>query len=67
MATIEIKLKPFTVPNFAQVVMPTQPSTPDAVMVPSVPIGELPAVTVDAMAWEWLEALYEKCGALNRW
>lgn len=67
MATIETKLRPFTVPSFAQVEQPPHPKQDGIRELPSIPIADLPAATLRAMAHEWLVALYDKAGKPYDW
>ena len=67
MATIETKLKPFNVPNFAVVDEGVRPRQEGFKEARSIPIGDLPAETLRAMAKEWLVALYDKAGKDYDW
>jgi hypothetical protein len=67
MATIEVKLKPFNVPNHALVEEPARPKQEGIQELRSIPISELPAATLQAMAADWLASLYDKAGKPHNW
>jgi hypothetical protein len=67
MATIEVKLKPFNVPNNVLVDEPARPRQEGMHEPRSIPVSELPASTLQEMASEWLFALYNKAGKPCTW
>lgn len=67
MATIEVKLKPFNVPNHVLIEEPARLKQEGIQELRSIPLSELPASTLQAMAHEWLAALYDKAGKPHTW
>lgn len=67
MATIEVKLKPFNVPNNALIDEPARPRQEGVHEPRSIPVSELPASTLQEMASEWLASLYDKAGKPYNW
>lgn len=65
MATIELKLKPWTTPNFATVEQPPRPKQDGMRELPSIPVKELSQEALDGLATEWLRELYEKAGKVQ--
>lgn len=51
------KFKPWQVPNFVSVEGEVE----------GVPVGQLSAATLNALAEAWLDGLYSKAGAANPW
>jgi len=60
MSTIELKLRPFTVPNFVSVEMPAQPRQNGFKEAPSFALHELPPETLDRMCREFRVAVFAK-------
>lgn len=62
-ATIKVDLRPFQIPNFVTIDLKT-PSKSDT-SAASVPISELDHDALDALAEQWLDALYKKANKRN--
>lgn len=56
-ATLRIKLKPWTAPNFARIEGFSETSTNSAI-----PVADLDADTLDALALAWIGDLFTKAG-----
>lgn len=67
MATIETKLQPFSVPNFAIVEEPAHPRQEGFRDPRAIPISELPDSTLQQMAADWLRDLYDRAGKRYNW
>lgn len=67
MATIETALKPWLVPDHAYVDEPARPKQDGLRELRKIPVPELPADTLRAMAHDWLTALYDKAGKPYNW
>lgn len=61
-ATIEVKLKPFTVPNFVLVEMPSAPRQEGFQEGRSYTLSEIDAVTLDKMCNQFKRSVFEKAG-----
>jgi hypothetical protein len=66
-ASIEMKLKPWQVPNFANIEMPPGRKEDGVQALPSIPIKELSIEALNGLATGWLLDLYEKAGKPNPW
>jgi hypothetical protein len=67
MASIEPKLKPWTVPNFATVEEPPRPRQEGFTEARTIPVSDLPKDVLREMAQDWLKALYDKAGHSYDW
>ena len=67
MATIETRLKPWQVPDKVYIEEPARPKQDGLHALRTIPISELPADTLRAMAHDWLTALYDKAGKPYNW
>jgi hypothetical protein len=67
MASVEMKLKPWQTPNFASIEAPPRPKGEGFTELPSIPITELSAAALSALAEEWLTSLYQKAGKAQDW
>lgn len=62
MATVEMKLKPFPVPDAAVVDLGPGRKEDGVQRLPTIPVEELSANAVEDLAFEWLSALYASRG-----
>lgn len=62
-AKVEVKLRPFLVPNFATIDL--NPRLHGDKNEASLPIAELDHAALDALAEAWLTELYKKAGKRN--
>lgn len=67
MTTIAMKLKHWTVPNFANIEMPPGLKQDGVKELPSIPIAELDAEALTSLAHQWLTDLYAKAGKAPNW
>ncbi len=67
MASIEMKLKPWQTPNYAQVELPSAPKQEGVRELPSVHVSELSLEALDDLARQWLTDLYNKAGKRDQY
>lgn len=67
MANIEMKLKPWPVPDHAVVDEPPRPKQEGIRELLTIPLSDLPYGVLQEMARDWLMALYEKAGKPHNW
>lgn len=58
--TIDIKLRPFTVPNFVSIEMPARPKQDGFIELPKYALHELPDETLERLCAEFREAVLQK-------
>lgn len=58
----KVRFKPFNVPNFASIQVGPRPKQEGISPLPSIPIAELDAEVLDALAGRWLDNLYAAVG-----
>ena len=61
-ATIEVKLKPFKVPNFVLTEAEVKPSQEGMTEVPKYALSELSVDTLEALCEEFVKSVFEKAG-----
>lgn len=61
-ATISLKLKPWTIPNYASIDAPANPRQGGVDLLPSVAVRDLPIEALDSLAEQWRLDLYVKAG-----
>lgn len=67
MAMIEMKMRPWLAPNFAQVESPVG-RRQDGILVPNgIPVAEIPEHVLHDMALDWVSDLYRKAGKPCPW
>jgi hypothetical protein len=66
-ASIEVKLKPFLVPNFANVEHPARARQDGLQHAAGIHISDLPASALRELAHDWLAGLYDKAGKPYDW
>lgn len=66
-ATIQMKLKPFQVPNYAVIEMPPRPKQEGVRELPPVPVADLAPDALRELAQQWLTELYRKAGKTPDW
>lgn len=57
--TVSLRMKPWIVPNFAQVEMPPRHKQEGVQALPSFHVRDLPVETLDELAERWLRDLYK--------
>lgn len=67
MTTIQMKLKPWQVPNFAQVEMPPGLKQGGVRELPSIAVADLSDEALTGLAVQWLTDLYAKAGKTPNW
>jgi hypothetical protein len=67
MASVEMKLVPWTAPNFARLEMPARPKQDGMSELPAIPVADLSAEALTMLAEQWLYDLYAKAGKPQNW
>lgn len=63
--TAPVTYRAWKAPNFATLDMPPGLKQDGLKELPSIPVADLPAVAMDALAQQWLDHLYGKIGRAN--
>lgn len=67
MATFELKLRPWTTPNFATAEMPVGKRQDGARELPTIAVADLSEEALSDLAQQWLGELYDKAGKPRNW
>lgn len=66
-STIEMKLKPWTTPDYVHIDMPARPKQEGMHELPAIHITELLGKELDGLVQQWLNDLYVKAGKPCNW
>lgn len=67
MATFEMKLRPWIVPNFATLDMPVGRKQDGPRELPTIAVADLSEEALTDLAQQWLTELYAKAGQPHNW